>query len=438
VRSPSSLTLVLALAVAGCASYPQRTDEAFRAFQGGHFEKARELYADPDVTRAAFLEGAESGTAALAAGDWAAAQAAFHRAAESVRDFEDRALVSASSFAEGLSSWALNDTTLPYHGEGFERVYVHACLGLTYLAQGKLQDVLVEVRRANALLEAEEELYEKEYRAGGLGHFLSATTYELLGDRDDAYIDYRRMQEKGVGTQLAGRALVRIANELGWAEDVARWEEEFGPDLDRPAGAASIVVIAGVGTGPFKEEGSLILPTPDGVIPFTVPSYALRPQPVGALRLALGTGESVRTDELESVVDVAQENLSDRVAWMAAKSVARGVLKRELTKKLEEEWDVGGRVLGDVFAIVSERADLRAWQTLPAAWHACRLFVPPGTSELTLDALGGGSVHLGAFELEPGETLVILARSVQGRLYAHAIGGRPVAVLDPEGPKESS
>jgi hypothetical protein len=89
----------------------------------------------------------------------------------------------------------LNDTALAYRGEGFERVYVHACLGMAYLAQGRLDDVFVEVRRANKILEAEEGLYEKEYRAGGLGHFLSATTYELLGKWDDAAIDYRRMVE---------------------------------------------------------------------------------------------------------------------------------------------------------------------------------------------------------------------------------------------------
>jgi hypothetical protein len=426
---PSRLALLAAATAiaAGCASYPQRTDKAFRAFQGGHFEKALELYGDPDVTDTPFLEGAEAGTVALVAGDWDGAQQAFHRAAEAVREFEDRALVSASSFAESLSSWAVNDTALPYRGEGFERVYVHSCLGMAYLAQGRLDDVFVEVRRANKILEAEEGLYEKEYRAGGLGHFLSATTYELLGNWDDATIDYQRMVEKGVGTQIAGRALVRIANEQGRADDAQRWEEQFGSDLARPAGAASVVVLAGIGTGPFKREGSIFVPTHDGVIPFAAPSYATRPREVDALRLVLGSGESVLTDELESVVDVAEENLSDRLLWIATKSVARGILKRELTKKLEDEYDLAGRIAGDVFALVSERADLRAWQTLPAEWHAARMFVPPGAHALVLEAVGGESVSLGTFALEPGETLVIFARSLGRRLYAHAIGGAPVA-----------
>src|SRR6185436_288146 len=101
----------------------------------------------------------------------------------------------------------------------FERVYVHCGLAMCYLAAGKLDDVYVEARLANQLLESEEELYETQYAAGGWGHLLSAVTYELIGDRDDAYIDYQRMVEKDVGTALAGRALVRLAKQLGRSDE---------------------------------------------------------------------------------------------------------------------------------------------------------------------------------------------------------------------------
>lgn len=419
--------VLASLAIAGCRSYPERTEEAFRAFQGGHFERAQELYADPGVTGTPFLTGAEAGTAALVAGDWETARQDFDRAVASVAELEERALISASALGESLSSWVLNDLSLPYQGEGYERVTVHACLAMTYLAMGKLDDVWVEVQRANQLLEAEEELYEKEYKAGGLGHFLSATAYELLGRYDDAFIDYKRMEEKGVGTAIAGRALVRLANQLGWEDEARRYEELYGPDLERPAGAASIVVIAGIGTGPYKEQGRFWLPTPDGIIPFAVPTYVQRPQPISGLRLCLGSGETVLTDLLEDVVSVSEENLSDRIAWIAAKSAARGLVKREITKQMEEQWGTGGRIAGDLFAIFSEQADQRAWQTLPASWQACRMFVAPGAHALRLEALGGEAVELGAFELQEGETMVILARTLDGRLYAHAIGGTPVA-----------
>ena len=424
------LSAVFALPLAGfasCATYTERTSSALRDFQGGQFDSARKAYADPDTTDSAFLAGAEAGTVALTAGDWPAALEHFHRAGAVVEDIEGRALIGPERLGETLASWALNDMARAYQGEGFERVYLHCGLALAYLAQGKVDDVYVEARRANQLLEAEEALYETKYEAGGFGHLISAVTYELIGDKGDALIDYQRMEEKGVGTTLAGRALVRLARELGRDDLSPALEEKYGPDTPRPEGAATVVVLAGVGLGPYKIESGLTLPLPEGVFQMAVPGYVERPQPVTALRLVdVASGESVRTDLVESVTKVAFENLEDRLGWMAAKSIARGILKRELTKTLEDRYDTAGRIAGDLFTLLTERADTRAWLTLPDSWQACRLFVPPGARALALDALGGETVQLGTFELEPGETLVVIARSLGPSLYAHAIGGKPV------------
>jgi len=423
-RAPPPAAALLVL-LASCASYTDRTSSALRDFQGGHFDRALTFYADPDKTGCAFLSGAEAGTVALTQGDWEQARLQFHRATDASRDIEGRALAGPERLGESLASWAINDTARAYEGEGFERVYAHTGLAMAYLAQGKVDDVYVEARLANQLLETEERLYERKYEAGGWGHFLSAVTYELIGQPDQAYIDYQRMEEKGVGTALAGRALVRLAALMGRAEELARWEERYGPDLERPAGAASVVVLAGVGLGPFKTEGRLTLPLPEGVFQMAVPSYVARAQPVQALRLAAGD-ETVRTELVESVTKVATDNLQDRLLWIATKSIARGILKRELTKKLEDEYDLAGRVAGDLFSLLSERADLRAWLTLPDSFQACRLFVPPGTHGFTLEAVGGETIDLGVYELEPGETLLVFARSLDTRLYAHVIGGNPL------------
>ncbi len=413
--------------VASCASYPDRTAEALHDFQSGHLEDSLEGYADVDEVDSAFLSGAETGTVALAAGEWELARGHFQRAVDAARDVESRTLAGPERLGETLASWAINDTARAYQGEGFERVYVHCGLALAYLAQGKLDDVYVEARLANQLLETEEELYETEYQAGGWGHLISAVTYELLDQSDQAYVDYLRMEEKGVGTALAGRALVRLARELGREDEVARWEERYGPDIERPSGAASVVVLAGVGLGPFKVQGILPIPTPDGLFQMAVPSYQERPQAVEGLRLIANSCESVRTETVERVTQVACENLEDRLLWTATKSVARGLLKRELTKTLEEEYDVAGRIAGDLYTFFSERADTRSWLTLPDSWQACRLFVPAGVHGFTLEAIGGEAHDLGRFELEPGETMLVFARTVGTRMYAHAIGGRPVA-----------
>lgn len=433
VRSTHAPALLFVLLGASCTSYPERTAAALHDFQSGHFDQALATYSDSDEVGSAFLSGAEAGTVMLTAGDWDQTLLHFGRAVEAVRDIEGRALAGPERLGEALASWAVNDSTLAYQGEGFERVYVHCGLAMAYLAKGLIDDVYVEARLANQLLESEEKLYETKYEAGGWGHLISAVTYELIGDLDDAYIDYQRMLEKGVGTSLAGRALVRLAGQLGRSDELARLEEEHGPDVERPAGAASIVLLAGVGLGPYKVETVLPVPTGDGLFQMAVPGYAERPQPVSGLRLIdRPSGASVRTDLIEHVTKIAKENLEDRLLWIAAKSVARGLLKRELTQQLEKEFDEIGLIAGDLFTLFTERADLRAWLTLPDSYQACRMFVPPGIRGLTLEAIGGESIDLGAYELDPGETLLIFARTIGTRLHPHVIGGNPVGqVADP-------
>lgn len=426
----------LALPVAsGCASYTERTADALHDFQGGHFDDALALYSDPEETGSEFLSGAEAGTVALTAGRWEQALLHFGGAVAAAHDIEARALIGADALGESLASWALNDSASAYQGEGFERVYVHTGLAMAYLALGKIDDVYVEARLANRLLESEEELYDTEYEAGGWGHMISAVTYELIGEPDQAYIDYQRMEEKGVGTAIAGRALVRLARQMGRADELARFEGKYGPDLERPEAAASVVVLAGIGLGPYKVESGLSLPTPDGLIQMAVPGYVERPQPVAGLRLVEeGSGATVLTEVVERVTRIAKENLEDRIGWIAAKSIARGLLKRELTKTLEEKYDWGGRVAGDLFLLFSERADLRAWLTLPDSYQACRMFVPPGVLRLRLEALGGESLELGAFELDPGETMLVFARTLGTRLHLHVIGGKPFETLATSSP----
>jgi hypothetical protein len=429
------VSLALACFTLSCASYTQRTEQALSDFRSGRFEASAAAFADVENTDSEFLSGAEAGMVALTEGDWERARQHLDRAAAAVRSVEERALVSATGATESIGSWLINDSVRTYEGEGYERVYLHAALALAYLGLGSAQDARVEAKRANQLLEREEALYEKQYRAGGIGHLLSALSYELSGESADARIDYERMIDKDVGVELAGKALVRLSRQLG-RDDLQQWVERFGDVPAPPAGAASIVVLAGVGLGPYKQEFALALPTGDGVLTFAVPTHAERPQPVQALRLDATAGNgavlAVTTAVVEDVGAVARENLDDRIKWMAAKSVLRGVIKREVTQAVAQANDgsEGGEALvwlaGTLFSLATERADLRCWQTLPNQWQAARMLVSPGRQHLRLQALGGEDVDLGEVELQSGEWVFVIARSIDTRLYAHRLGGTAV------------
>lgn len=372
-----------------------------------------------------FLSGAEAGTVALTAGDWELARSYFARAAEAAEDLERRALAGPEALGEALASWALNDTQRTYQGEGFERVYVHCGLALTYLAQGLLEDVLVEARLANQLLEAEEKLYDQDYRAGGFGHLISGLAYELREQPGEAFLDYQRMLAKGVGESFAVAQLRRLANDLGREGELEKLSETYG-EWQRPEPLqARIVVLAGVGLAPFKFESGLVLPSRKGIIKIVAPSYRFRAQPIRALHVS-ASGLGAQTTLIEDVGRVAKVNLSDRLLWSVGKSTARTFLKRELSQNLEDKYGGAGALVGGLFTLISERADLRSWLTLPDTWQAATLELPAGIHQVELGAIGGQSLDLGTFELEPGELMVVIARSLGTSVYAYPIGGRSI------------
>jgi hypothetical protein len=434
---------VIALSLLGaCRSYGDRTQSALRHFESGEFEQARTEFSDKEVTKSPFLMGAESGMASLAAGQWEQAQQDFDAAAAAVKKYEDRAILGAEAVGEELTSLLINESMSEYPGEGYERAQLHAALALTYLARGDLDGVYVETRRANKLLEGDEKLYEKKYAAGGFAHFMSAVSYELQQQYDDAYIDYNRMAEKGVGVELAGKALVRIAKRLRYDDVLGSLVESHGEPAQVPEDAAQVVVIAGVGLGPFKQEQTVSLPAPQGLLQFSVPVFVARPQAVSALELRVDGGAALQTSVIENVGAVARENLNDRMAWLAMRSALRGALKYGITAvgsemaKDKNNQGTGLAVLaaGVIFTAVTERADTRSWLTVPDSWQAARMFVAPGEHELVLDAVGGESKALGRVRIAPGETVFVLARTLGGALHVHRIGGESLDAPAPPPP----
>ena len=95
-----------------------------------------------------------------------------------------------------------------------------------------------------------------------------------------------------------------------------------------------------------------------------------------------------------------------------------------------------GFLAGSLLTIATEQADTRAWQTLPHSWQAARLFVEAGRHEIVLGGMGKQRV-LGTFDLEAGETLIVLARTLGNRLYPHTIGGLRVDAPAPVEPAPS-
>jgi hypothetical protein len=146
--------------------------------------------------------------------------------------------------------------------------------------------------------------------------------------------------------------------------------------------------------------------------------------------LVEGVETPIETVVLEDVARVAKENLDDRLAWLATKSAVRAMLKYQLTRELGRDHGTLGTIAGVLFTVITERADLRCWMTLPDSWQASRLFLPAGAWPLSVRA-GALTQPLGRFELAPGETMFVFVRTLGSQIHAYHVGGRPKEAVKP-------
>lgn len=116
--------------------------------------------------------------------DFEESKKALHRAAEIYENLFAR------SVTNEAAALLTNDNTRPYRARPFELLLLYEYQILNYLAQGKKEEALVEVRRAQIAMEALYQKDNKKVNDNGFLRYLSAITYELAGETDDAAIAY--------------------------------------------------------------------------------------------------------------------------------------------------------------------------------------------------------------------------------------------------------
>ncbi|MGH7151549.1 MAG: COG3014 family protein [Planctomycetota bacterium] len=431
-RLPLSLALLLAC---GCSTYPSRTAAAREAFAVGRFAEALERFPSDPEGPDRMLHALERGLIAHTAGDFERSLAEFEGALEAMQRFEDRPTVSGRSLVEGTKSWVWNDLSLPYDGEGFERVLLHTFLALDYLFLGSPQDARVEIRRADLVLREEEERHETRYLgANAFARWVGGLVYEGLGQAEDAALDYGAAHEKAPDCALVRRDLRRMARFLGRPELAEGLEEEpAGPEPGWDPGNGEVVCLYACGLGPLKEPIEIPVPTVHTVTKIAVPRFVRRENPAARLRVLLGGRVVGETELVEDLEETAIRNLQDRIARITAKAVARAAAKGAVGEVLaanrrdaEDAFLVGFAF--SLFNLASEQADLRSWLTLPGNLQAARFEVPPGRHDLLLQLIGGNGEVLNtrpveAVEVRAGRRVFLNLRSVDSNLFVAVIGG---------------
>lgn len=437
------------------AHNPKGADAIVQSAEKEYGDKSRLLY------------GMDRGIILQLAGDYQQSNAVLEQAEEELDRLYTRRIRT-----ETLA-FMTNDTALFYEGDPYEQVLINVLKAINYAVLGQWQDALVEARRIDHRLNvlSDRTTEKNAYRDDGFARYLSGILYESTGEVNDAFIAYRKAYEAFEATRTWSHTpvpsqlridLLRTAEALHFTQELSEYQSLF-PDTRWEARQAlqelaQVVVISYNGRAPRKEDRFIDLPISlnalqlvllnrgfsqsernRGVdtalyglngqvvrvaLPRIVPQKTLVPLDRVSLIPDNGTPVTLNTELVHNVTALADKALSEKMAGLTVKALARSATKfamAEATTRGAQQAagkDAGpwvGLLVGLLtkgWAVASEEADKRSWQTLPDEIHLARAWVPPGHYQVqpseSHDALLPEAMR--TLFLGPGETAVLIQR----------------------------
>lgn len=457
----AGLACLLSLILVACSTltrYPVESRDLISDFEGGSSEEAfgqADNRSKKGLNRLAYL--LEGGMILHTLGHLEASNAELSEAEGVIRHHEEKAVVSLSEGTAQVGSVFINEKTLPYTGEPFEKVLVNTFKASNYLFLHDYEGARVEIRKSFARQKENERLRQKEYervedearrrgissrrvfrsvdvhyqdqkeivrRAKNLyedafAYYLSAIVYELNREYNDAYIDLKKVQDLRPGIPYVENDLLRMAKRSGLSEALKENANRLGrqPRMWDKKREGEVLVFFGSGMAPRKTEIKISIPIPEvGIVSMAFPKYEPLPNPVhyGALYDRQGHLYG-RTFVLTDLEAIAIRNLDDQMTTLALKQVLRSAVKGAMAKTARDQGGWVAEMLANFYNVFTEHADLRCWQTLPQNMQVARVFLPSGRHELVFALHGktGGRLQEREFVLDvrPGETIFVSARN---------------------------
>lgn len=438
----SSLIIGFALGASGCAynsifiNYPSQIAPIKQGLNTATPLAGIDKLASNIQGNDGLLYAQEAGRAAQVAGDFASSKQYYQQAVAAYTAFDDKAKISASDVGATASSLVLNDNAIPYRGPGYERIMLHQYQALNYLFSGDYQGALVEVRRSNELQGSEQERYQKSQKsvqamANGtvdaevnkLGQaagtvtssFLNAYSYyttgvlhEVLGEPNDAFIDYRKAAQITPDNTYLQQDLVRLAKQLGmpqYDEFKRRWGDAKLPK----SGEGQVILMVERGFVPEKQALTVPFTIHGNWQTVSLATYGPNNAVVQPAQVQ-GLGTVLKTEPIANIDALAITALKEDLPGTLVRQVARVYAKSEMAYQVEKSGKPGnnaadiGSIAMQIFNVVSEQADRRSWLTLPKQAQIGRRYLNPGEYTLQLDKSPPAKIDVAA-----GKTTLVWA-----------------------------
>jgi hypothetical protein len=301
----------------------------------------------------------------------------------------------------------INDMTVDYAGESFERALLHVFRALNYVFLGDIEEALVESRKVEVFLDELNRNKEKKntYKDDAFARYLDGMLYEQAGKSDDARISFEAA-EKAYGwytsdynTQLprfdipedmnlgelvfihyVGVAPIKVSKtfQVAWNDAMlAVNSNDMKDDAERNSAQFQNALRAGI-TGK--------------AITVSYPEYIQDPFTITGSDIEVG-GQTADAVLMEDVSAIAFKALRDRQALIRTKAIARATIKYMIAQTINKEvekkkgansWETMlTKIATGVAAAATEVADTRGWTTVPSQIRMARMRLKPGTYNVT-------------------------------------------------------
>jgi len=327
-------------------------------------------------------------------------------------------VLAATSVTENIGAGTVNETLRSYSGYPLDRVMVHNMLALSYLFNQDIEGARVEILQADIEMK---KLASDDGISGQLAstHLLSAIIYELLDERSNAFISYQLTENSLTKRQIPlpeglKLGLLRMSYLMGNDEQYADYSEKF-PVLAQQAANTKdkqVFIMYFDGVVDNKVERTVIVPNIsfDQLIRVSVPGYPH--QFIPPQRALISTeSEQILSHLVDDVNVDAREDLDKEYPSILALTTTRAVSKYLLVKEAQKQDPLVG-ILFNFATILSEVADLRSWNMLPATIQFGYLKTNSNNVSISTSQRVSNAV-----DLTQGKQHVILATSLSDNIF---------------------
>jgi uncharacterized protein len=331
-----------------------------------------------------------------------------------------------------------SDLALEFRGADYEKVFINYCLAASFASAGNIESAVVEARRVNEKLKEINTHYGENpnrYTDDAFVRYFMGVLYEMDQDWDDALVSYRLAmaaydsvyaRDYGLGAPAQLRAdAMRLAHWNGF-DSLLEQFTNLWPEIDyRSSGPnadwGEVVAVFELGNISQREERDFTVYSEDRVYRMSLPVIPDFPRRTvnGSIFVGDHSGQFFLVQDMNGI---ARKNLEDHAARDVLRAAARLAVKagvselgENLTEQLTGDSNVGSGVglILSIFGAVTERADLRAWLTLPAQIHMARLRVPPGDWPVSF-RVSGRMQTAESVSVRSGEITLVFLRGDMG------------------------